>query len=101
VWATACKDLPPQTGYCTLFDSPHGEAGDEPIQEEAVQNCYGDTRYQGCRHQRAPAEDIAPDKLGGDPYADSFLGRDRNEGQSVNEFLHAEGKGENYNGQEP
>ena len=54
-----------------LLDSSHGEASDEAIQKEGVQDGRGNTWDEGSGHQRAPLEEF-PNELRRYPDAHRF-----------------------------
>src|ERR1700688_3340226 len=81
-----------------LLYGADGEAGDETVEEEVVEEGYGQAGDEACRHQGAPVVDVAADEKDGDARADHLVGFGRDEGEGVDKFLGDQREGEDDDG---
>src|SRR5688500_16822708 len=93
------EDLSPVPRPSTLYGA-EGEAFDETVEEEVVEDSDGDGDDHGGGHQGLPEVDVAADQLGGDACGDGLAGGGGDEGEGVDELVEREGEGEDDDGQE-
>src|SRR6266581_941942 len=82
-----------------LLDGTDGEAGDEAVEEEVVQESDGQAGDEAGGHQRSPVVDVATHQKNRDASADHLIRFRRDERQSIDKFLGHKRKGENHNGE--
>src|SRR5712692_11770276 len=70
---------------------PRGEAGDEAVHEQVVEERDGDAGDEAGGHEGAPEVHVAADQEAGDADADGEVLRAGDEGQGVDELLQDEG----------
>src|SRR5262249_1607632 len=100
--ALSVMDVPPIISWFTAsLDRCAGDARDELVEEEVVDDGHGYADQEPPRHQRPPEVDVAADQLGGNSQGHRLLIRDRHEGQRVEEILHRQREGEDHRGDEP
>src|SRR5215510_13050025 len=87
--------------FTALLDRSSGDAGDELVEEEVVDDGDRHPDEQGARHQRSPEVDVATNQLGGHAQRNRLLAGEGDEGQRVEEILHREREGEDDRGDEP
>src|SRR5918996_3074280 len=78
-----------------------GEALNEPVEEDVVEQGDRDARDERGREQPLPEEDVAADELGGDADRDRLLLRARDERERVDELVEGEREGEDDDRQDP
>src|SRR2546422_8142559 len=91
----------PSMSSLRLVDGADGEAGDEAIEEEIVNDRQRHAGDETCRHQRPPVIHVTPHERYRYTHADGHPFDRRDEGQAVDELLDGEGEGEDHDGQEP
>src|SRR5215475_2391902 len=83
-----------------LLDRCAGDAGDELVEEQVVDDGHGHPHQQCPGHQRAPEVHVAADELGGDAEWHRLLLGDRHERQRIKEVLHRQREREDHRGDE-
>src|SRR5205807_215963 len=86
--------------YARLLDGALADALHEVVEKEVVEDGDGDAGQQRPGHQFPPEVLIAADEIAGDAERDRLLDRRRDEGERVDELLHAEREGEDGDGED-
>src|SRR5438105_1090481 len=94
------SDMPPSFRY-RLAEGSASEAGDEPIQEQVVDERQRDARDQDRGHDRGPVVEIAADQLGRYGDRQRAAGRARDESDRVQELVDDEREREDDDRQDP
>src|SRR3989441_13025756 len=79
----------------------HGEALDEAVDEQVIDDGERDAREQRSRHQGPPVVDVTPHQRDRDSQAHRHPLHRADEGQGVHEFLHHQGEREDDHRQDP
>ncbi len=84
-----------------LLDSACGEAGDEAIHEEVIENGDGNAGDEAASHEGSPKVYITVDQESGHAHAHCKVSHGGNERHSIDELLHREGEAEDRDSEYP